>query len=35
MGTGMEALIVGNCVLHKAEQNVALAQDYKTAFTLD
>ncbi len=35
MGTGMEALIVGNCFLHKAEQNVALAQDYKTAFALD
>ncbi len=35
MGTGMEALIVGNCMLHKAEQNVALAQDYKTAFALD
>jgi carbamoyltransferase len=35
MGTGMEALIVGNCVLRKAEQNVALAQDYKTAFALD
>ena len=35
MGTGIDTLIIGNCVLHKDEQDVALAQDYKTAFELD
>jgi len=35
MGTGIDTLIIGNCVLHKDEQDVALTQDYKTAFELD
>jgi len=35
MGTGIDTLIIGNCILHKDEQDVALAQDYKTAFELD
>ena len=35
MGTEMETLVVGNCVLAKADQNPALAQDYKHTFALD
>jgi hypothetical protein len=29
MGTEMETLIAGNCVLSKANQNRSLARDYK------
>jgi carbamoyltransferase len=35
MGTDIELLVVGNCVLRKAEQDAALARDYKDAFELD
>ena len=35
MGTDMETLAVGNCVLRKSEQDPALARDYKDAFDLD
>lgn len=35
MGTDIERLVIGNCVLKKEEQNPALAQDYKHAFALD
>ena len=35
MGSDIEFLAVGNCVLHKDEQNPALARDYKNAFELD
>ena len=35
MGTEMETLVVGNCVLAKADQNPALAEDYKAKFDLD
>ncbi|MDQ6867776.1 MAG: carbamoyltransferase [Pseudomonadota bacterium] len=35
MGTGIEFLAAGNCILHKAEQNPALARDYKNAFEPD
>ncbi|MFM9941892.1 MAG: carbamoyltransferase [Hyphomicrobiaceae bacterium] len=35
MGTEMETLVVGNCVLAKSEQNAALAEDYKSKFELD
>lgn len=35
MGTDIETLIVGNCVLKKEEQNMALAMDYKDKFELD
>ncbi len=35
MGTEMETLVVGNCVLAKAEQNAGLAEDYKSKFELD
>lgn len=35
MGTGIEMLAIGNCILRKDEQNPALKQDYKDAFDLD
>jgi carbamoyltransferase len=35
MGTDIEMLVIGNCVLHKEEQDHGLAQDYKHAFALD
>ncbi len=35
MGTGMETLAIGNCVLRKSDQDPALAHDYKDAFDLD
>jgi carbamoyltransferase len=35
MGTDIERLVVGNCILKKEEQDPALAQDYKHAFAPD
>ena len=35
MGTEIELLAVGNCILRKDEQNPALREDYKDAFELD
>ncbi|MBP5858133.1 carbamoyltransferase [Marivibrio halodurans] len=35
MGTDIEVLVVGNCLLHKNDQNSALKLDYKNAFELD
>jgi carbamoyltransferase len=35
MGTGIEVLAVGNCILYKEEQNGALAMDYKNNYELD
>jgi carbamoyltransferase len=35
MGSEIETLTVGNCVLHKQEQNPDLKLDYKGAFDLD
>ena len=35
MGTEMEALVIGNCFLSKADQDPALALDYKDSFDLD
>jgi carbamoyltransferase len=35
MGTEMETLAIGNCLLAKADQNPALAVDYKDKFELD
>ena len=35
MGTEIEMLVVGNCILQKADQNPALRVDYKDAFELD
>ncbi len=35
MGTGIEALAIGNCFLAKERQNPALKQSYESAFELD
>ena len=35
MGTGMDVLVIGNCVLMQAEQDPNLRLDYKNAFDLD
>jgi carbamoyltransferase len=35
MGCEMETLVIGNCILHKRDQNPALALDYKEKFELD
>ena len=35
MGTEMDALVIGNCVLMKDDQDPALRLDYKNAFELD
>lgn len=35
MGTEMDALVIGNCVLRKEEQDQKLKLDYKNAFELD
>jgi len=35
MGTGMDMLVIGNCVLRKSGQDAALAQDYKDKYELD
>jgi carbamoyltransferase len=35
MGTELDLLVVGNCVLRKEEQDAALARDYKSQFALD
>lgn len=35
MGTEMETLSIGNCILRKGDQDPALARDYKHAFDLD
>lgn len=35
MGTDIETLVIGNCLLHKSEQDPHLAQDYKNRFDLD
>ncbi|MGJ0510100.1 MAG: carbamoyltransferase family protein [Methylocystis sp.] len=35
MGSDIEFLAVGNCILRKADQDPSLAQDYKNAFELD
>ncbi|WP_036257532.1 carbamoyltransferase family protein [Methylocapsa aurea] len=35
MGSEIEFLAVGNCILHKDKQNPELARDYKNAFDLD
>lgn len=35
MGTDIELLVVGNCVLHKGAQNPALKVSYEKAFDLD
>ena len=35
MGTEIDVLAVGNCVLRKEEQDPALRRDYRTAFAPD
>ena len=35
MGTDIETLVVGNCLMEKDAQDPALKQDYKDAFELD
>ncbi len=35
MGTEIESLVVGNCILRKEQQNQELARDYKDRFELD
>ena len=35
MGTDMETLVAGNCLLKKEDQDKALARDYKDQFELD
>ena len=35
MGTEMETLVIGNCILSKDQQDPALAKNYKSAFELD
>ena len=35
MGSAIEVLVIGNCLLRKEDQNPALKQDYKEAFDLD
>jgi carbamoyltransferase len=35
MGTEIELLVVGNCVMRKEDQDPALARDYKNAYELD
>ena len=35
MGTEIGFLLVGNCILHKQEQNAWLARGYKNAFEPD
>jgi len=35
MGTELDLLVVGNCILKKGQQNKMLAEDYKGKYTLD
>lgn len=35
MGTEIDFLVVGNCILRKEQQNQALVKDYKNAYELD
>ena len=35
MGTDIETLVIGNCLLHKEQQDPSLKLDYKEAFELD
>jgi carbamoyltransferase len=35
MGTELDLLVVGNCILHKSEQNRVLKLDYRASFELD
>jgi carbamoyltransferase len=35
MGTEIELLVVGNCVMRKEKQDPSLKRNYETAFELD
>ena len=35
MGTEIELLVVGNCILRKDQQNSGLVNDYKSSYELD
>jgi carbamoyltransferase len=35
MGTDLEVLAIGNCLLRKEEQDPKLSKNYKSAFELD
>ena len=35
MGTEIDVLVAGNCVVRKADQDPALSRDYKSEFALD
>jgi carbamoyltransferase len=35
MGTEIEALAIGNCFLHKRDQDPSLRRNYSTQFGLD
>ena len=35
MGTGIEFLVVGNCIMRKEHQKKSLIKDYKNAYELD
>ena len=35
MGTGMDVLVVGNCLLHKEEQDPSLRENYEEKYELD
>ena len=35
MGTEIDVLLAGNCLLRKEEQDQSLRRDYKTVFELD
>jgi carbamoyltransferase len=35
MGTEIDMLVIGNCILRKERQDMSLIQDYKSAYELD
>ena len=35
MGTDLDYLVIGNCILDKTKQNIALKKDYTEEFELD
>ena len=35
MGTELDYLVIGNCILDKTKQNISLKRDYKKEFELD
>jgi carbamoyltransferase len=35
MGTEIELLVVGNCIVRKEDQDRSLVRDYKNAYELD